>query len=169
MDLSEPPLTLREKFAADQARASLLKEERMLRNEQKPVFARYLPGFLSWAGTLSLIYMFGAEVIWPVHNLRAMMERAADSAPFPPAHGYHMANAYYLQGGIQEASDALVPFLEKHPDSYPGKILMAKIELARHQPAAALKHLEAARETSLDRSEIDRWIADVKSRLPGPQ
>ncbi len=80
-----------------------------------------------------------------------------------------MANASYLRGEIQQASGALVPFLEKHPDSYPGKILMAKIELARHQPAAALKYLEAARETSLDRKEIDDWIADVKSRLPGAQ
>ena len=169
MDLSEPPLTLREKFAADQARASLLKEERMLRNEQKPVFARYLPGFVCWCGALSCLYAAGAWIVWPLRELRLSMERATDSAPFPPAHGYHMANAYYLRGGIQQASDALVPFLEKHPDSYPGKILMAKIVLARHQPAAALKHLEAARETSLDRSEIDRWIADVKSRLPGPQ
>lgn len=169
MDLSEPPLTIREKYAADQTRAKLLSKERKLRNEQKPFFAKYLPGFLSWAGTLSVIYMFGAEVIWPVHNLRAMMERAADSAPFPSAHGYHMANAYYVRGEIQQASGALVPFLEKHPESYPGNILMAKIELARHQPAAALKYLEAARETALDRKEIDRWIAYVKLRQPGPQ
>ena len=48
-------------------------------------------------------------------------------------------------------------------------ILMAKIELSRRQPAAAIKHLEAARETALDRKEIDTWIADLKSRPSSPQ
>jgi hypothetical protein len=146
-----------------------MKEERKLRTEQKPVLIRYLPEFLFWAATISALYAGGAWIVWPIRELRLGMERATDSAPFPSAHGYHMANASYLRGEIQQASGALVPFLEKHPDSYPGKILMAKIELARHQPAAALKYLEAARETSLDRKEIDDWIADVKSRLPGAQ
>ena len=137
----------------------------MLRKEQKPFLVRYLPEFLCWAAALSALYVCGAWTFKPIREHNETSREAYKSGTNP----YYTASALYAAGDIDAAAETLKPLLQKSPPGMQPNILMAKIELSRRQPAAAIKHLEAARETALDRKEIDTWIADLKSRLSSPQ
>ena len=103
MDPSDPPLTLREKTEANQARAHLLREERMLRKEQKPFLVRYLPEFLCWAAALSALYVCGAWTFKPIREHNETSREAYKSGTNP----YYTASALYAAVDIDAAAETL--------------------------------------------------------------
>ena len=153
-----PPLNLREKYAADRALADLKRETRL----EKAALKDYWRGVLLPAATRLAAFVIGCLVLghWVIVPFReAKMDR-----PQP----YYAASSYYMEGDLTRAAESLKTILEKKPLASPANILMAKIEVSRGKPEAAIGHLKKARETTLDQKEIDAWIAALeRTSSPG--
>ncbi|MES2468596.1 MAG: tetratricopeptide repeat protein [Verrucomicrobiota bacterium] len=81
---------------------------------------------------------------------------------------YYAASSYYMEGDLTRAAESLKTILEKNPLASPANILMAKIEVSRGKPEAAIGYLKKARETTLDQKEIDAWIVALeRTSSPG--
>lgn len=156
-----PLLNLREKYADARALADLKRETRL----EKAALQGYWRGVLLPAATWLAAFVIGCLALG--HWVIVPFREAKMARPQP----YYAASSYYMEGDLTNAAESLKSILEKNPLASPANILMAKIELSRGKPEAALGHLKKARETTLDRKEIDAWIAALEltpslSRIP---
>ncbi len=161
MNEPEPLLNRREQYAADRALADLKRETRM----ETAALQGYWRSVLLPAATWLAAFVIGCLALghWVIVPFRE-----AKMARLQP---YYAASSYYMEGDLTNAAESLKSILEKNPLASPANILMAKIELSRGKPEAALGHLKKARVTTLDRKEIDAWIAALEltpslSRIP---
>lgn len=156
----DPPLTLREKFAANDALARLKAEKRLERSEEKGFLrAQLLPFLMAGALIFGLFYGLYARVMRPMKDLKR------ETGGLYP---YDISLRAYRLGSYEAAAKALQPLLDKNPSASEAYILMARIQFARGHRPEALECLKRARENSLDYRQIDRWIADLESPLSPP-
>ena len=152
MNEPEPLLNRREQYAADRALADLKRETRM----ETAALLGYWRSVLLPAATWLAAFVIGCLALghWVIVPFReAKMGRTQP---------YYAASSYYMDGDLTNAAESLKSILEKNPQASPANILMAKIELSRGKPEAAVGHLKKARATTLDRKEIDAWIAALE-------
>lgn len=155
----EPPLTLREKYAADRALADLKMALWRENRERKGWFrVHFLPAAIYTAA--GLVCLAAARLL--------VVNPPRETAGQPKEQPYYTASAAFLNGDPGQAAETVTRLLKKNPASPAANMLMAKIHLARGQRQAAADCLRAARETTLERREIDGWIADLESPSSAP-
>jgi len=77
---------------------------------------------------------------------------------------YYNAQLDYLSGELEPAARRTSEILIKLPSHPAANQLMARIELARGNRAAAIKHIRKALETSDDQEKLTRWLAALEAK-----
>jgi tetratricopeptide (TPR) repeat protein len=153
--LHETPLTFWENFAAADATKRKKHEIRLARAASKGYFRGTLLPCLMWVayGIVAIIACCYGD------SSTAKPDSETTSA-------YNEATEAYYNGDFEKAAGLLKPRLQKNPQFSHGQILMAKIQFAKGNKDATLQHLKNAREYTLDRTEIDQWIARLDGSFP---
>jgi tetratricopeptide (TPR) repeat protein len=76
---------------------------------------------------------------------------------------YYDARRDYSDGNLESAASQAAKILSKQPNHAEANQLMARIELARGNRERALDHLRRSLDTSLDRAEVEKWIATLEA------
>lgn len=155
MDPHEPPLTRREKIAADRALADLKREERLERESHQGFWrAKAMPALL-WLLMVGLA--IGGAHFWLIRPIQEANARKQSSQFLSSAWDF------YHSGNLDAAASELQPYLEKPGISHQAHVLMARIRLAQGNRPLAVASLRRARETALNPLEIDQWILGLNS------
>jgi enoyl-CoA hydratase/carnithine racemase len=140
--------------------ASLRLMEKRLDNEAARLRRGFVRAHVLPAATWFLVILFGAITV----RQFCIQGTFLDATEAAKLHGVsYDANRDYADGDLDAAAAGAAKILARQPNHALANQLMARIELGRGHREAALACLRRALETSLNRDEVEKWIAGLEA------
>jgi hypothetical protein len=113
MDLPEPPLTLREQYLVNRARADLKMAQNQERSDRQTLWQRtILPSLLWLVLWFGVCFMGAYFVVWPMRDA-SLNNRKNRSVDETATNSYTRASSLFLNGQLDSALKTIQEFIRK--------------------------------------------------------